>query len=133
LRKAKWYAAQPWSDRKSLGERALNFRLRRARRLDIDQIIADVRAKMPNIVVTQWSQSWPADDDGLWFFDFAGHPSDDVYSRASVQCVQIESSFGQVPFIVETEELCCERARTGNGVAEIVSMILDHTAGRTGA
>jgi hypothetical protein len=88
---------------------------------------------MPRLVVTQWCQSWPADDDGVWRFDLTGHPFEHGYPRALVQCVQVESPTGQVPFMVETAELCCEEARKGNSAAEIVSMIINYMEGRNGA
>jgi hypothetical protein len=124
LSTAKWYAAQPVTHREVPVESRSHFRFRRAQWLDIDRIITDVHASAPKVAVTQWCQSWPADDDSLWFFDLVGQ---------CMQGIQIEGSFGQVPFCVETPELCCEQARWGKSVAEVVSMILEYVAERTGA
>jgi hypothetical protein len=59
---------------------------------DIDQIIERVRQFVPGVQVQQLQVSHPdVDDDGLWFFSLSGTTKD----------IQIESSFGVCPFIVE--------------------------------
>jgi hypothetical protein len=62
---------------------------------DIDTIIAAVRAKLPAIEVEQHQVKFPgADDDGVWWFRL---PSvKDV--------VQIDSSDGQCPFLVDDSD-----------------------------
>ena len=62
---------------------------------DIEQIIRAVKTKHPAVSVHQLRVPQPgADDDGLWFFG-----ADD----SEVE-VQIESSTGMCPFLVETSE-----------------------------
>jgi len=63
--------------------------------LDIDRIIVLVREIRSDIQVRQLTVSHPgADDDGLWFF-----------RHSSSLCeVQIESSDGMCPFLIENDE-----------------------------
>jgi hypothetical protein len=61
---------------------------------DIDAIISELQSRHPQITVAQLKVSQPGvDDDGLWFFR---HPSTPYE-------VQLESSHGMFPFIVETD------------------------------
>jgi hypothetical protein len=59
---------------------------------DLASIIKGVRAQLPGVEWEQLQVKWPADDDGLWFFKLPGRKYE----------VQIESSFGVCPFLVET-------------------------------
>ena len=78
---------------------------------DIDAIIGVLRKAHPNLAVEQLRVAHPGDDDGIWFFK---HPS------ASVE-VQLESSTGNCPFIVESDRNAeAEHART---VPQAVSMV----------
>ena len=62
---------------------------------DVDQIINRVRNICPAVEIQQLKVRPPgADDDGLWFFNQPGSPFE----------VQIESSSGMCPFVVETDE-----------------------------
>ena len=62
---------------------------------DIERIIATFKAEYPSVMVQQLKVSHPgADDDGLWFF----RKSDSGLE------VQIESSAGMCPFLIETDE-----------------------------
>ena len=62
---------------------------------DVDQIIKLMRSICPTVKVRQLSVSHPGvDDDGLWFFE----------QPASEFEVQIESSTGMCPFLIETDE-----------------------------
>ncbi len=62
---------------------------------DIEQIITSVERRCPGVEVRQLKVSHPgADDDGVWFFK---HPARDLE-------VQIESSKGMRPFLIETDE-----------------------------
>ena len=81
---------------------------------DIDQIISRVRARAPNVTVTQMHKINPGDDDGLWWFD-VGDEKDNI---------QIESSNGMCPFLVETAGQCCANARTAESVDDAVNMIV---------
>lgn len=83
---------------------------------DIDQIIQRVKQQSPDIKVHQLHKTHSGDDDGIWWFWFPGIEGD----------IQIESSFGNCPFIAETNELCCENARKAETIEEAVSMILDY-------
>ena len=81
---------------------------------DIDQIIAAVRQQIPEVIVWQLQKTHPADDDGIWYFGL-GEASNDV---------QIETSSGMCPFLVETDEQSSHQARTAQTVAETVQMIV---------
>jgi hypothetical protein len=62
---------------------------------DVEQIIQSIVAKYPAVNVQQLQVRHPgADDDGLWFFNWPG----------SIFEVQIESSPGMSPFLIETME-----------------------------
>ena len=62
---------------------------------DIDQIIQSITDICPTVKVRQLRVSHPGiDDDGLWFFKRPGSESE----------VQIESSNGLCPFLIETDE-----------------------------
>jgi hypothetical protein len=59
---------------------------------DIDIVIERVRSRLPAVVVGQLEVSHPGiDDDGLWFFRLPVEKKE----------VQLESSTGAAPFIVE--------------------------------
>src|ERR1044071_9768612 len=83
---------------------------------DIGRIIDAVRQQLPSVEVAQWKKSHPADDDGIWWFKLPGTRED----------IQIESTYGNCPFIVETNELCCDKARRAETIAEAVSMIVGY-------
>jgi hypothetical protein len=70
---------------------------------------------LPNLRVSQWQQVWPGDDDGLWWL-----------SLPETHDIQIESTTGMCPFVIETEEQCCANARTANTVSEAVSIIVEY-------
>ncbi len=62
---------------------------------DIETIIEQMRAAHPAVQVEQLKVKFPgADDDGLWFFTHLNCPFE----------VQLESSTGMYPFLVETDE-----------------------------
>ena len=62
---------------------------------DVDEIIRLIKNICPAIEVQQLQVSHPgADDDGIWFFEQPGSEFE----------VQIESSEGMCPFVVETDE-----------------------------
>jgi hypothetical protein len=61
---------------------------------DIDHIIERLRAELPGAHVTQLQVTHPgADDDGVWFIKFPGGDGE----------VQIESSDGNCPFLIESD------------------------------
>jgi hypothetical protein len=57
---------------------------------DIDKVVRAIRTRHPHVDVAQLEKRHPADDDGLWFF------------RANGLEVQLESSSGNCPFLVES-------------------------------
>ncbi|HET8924584.1 MAG TPA: hypothetical protein VFN26_16495 [Candidatus Acidoferrum sp.] len=62
---------------------------------DIEKLIQSFNAIYPTVRVRQLEVSHPgADDDGLWFFQ---RPDSGLE-------VQIESSTGMCPFLIETDE-----------------------------
>jgi hypothetical protein len=62
---------------------------------DIDQVILKIRNVSPTTKVRQVAVSHPGvDDNGIWFFE---HPSRKFE-------VQLESSTGMCPFLIETSE-----------------------------
>ena len=66
-------------------------RYRRAPVLDIDRIIDRVKLALPEIAVMQHHNIWPADDEGVWWFQLPNVEKN----------IQIESSTGTCPFFVE--------------------------------
>jgi hypothetical protein len=78
---------------------------------DIDVIIARVYAKHPDAVVAQLKVSHPGvDDDGVWTFHLPTHPKG----------IQIESSTGCVPFLVETDDMTSSSEAHSAGCIEDV-------------
>jgi hypothetical protein len=79
---------------------------------DIDQIIEQLKAELPGVLVTQLQVSHPgADDDGLWFIKIPGRDGN----------VQIESSDGTCPFIIESD--FGSEAFHGHTVGEVISIV----------
>jgi hypothetical protein len=79
---------------------------------DIDKIIAAAQDKHPQLQVEQLRVCFPgADDDGLWYFT---HPE-------SAFEVQLESSRGTFPFLVET--IRNNQRATVHSVTEAVRLI----------
>ncbi|MFL5330712.1 MAG: hypothetical protein ACJ8C4_17570 [Gemmataceae bacterium] len=62
---------------------------------DIDRVIALVRNRLPSVSVVQWHKKHPGDDDGIWWFRLPGVERD----------IQLESSFGTCPFLVEHDDM----------------------------
>lgn len=83
---------------------------------DIDLIIEKVKQQLSDVQVWQINKTHPSDDDGLWHFSFPNIKPD----------IQIESNYGMCPFIVETNERCCDNARKAHTVDGTVSMIVDY-------
>lgn len=81
---------------------------------DIDQIIQQVTQRIPKVVVTQLKVKYPADDDGLWWFSIPGTERE----------IQIESSYGACPFLVESHEQSSSEALRASTVAEAVRLIV---------
>jgi hypothetical protein len=83
---------------------------------DIYSIIEKVKQIFPEIEVEQLKVKFSADDDGLWYF----------YLPDVKQNIQIESSYGLCPFIVETDEQSSYDARTAKTIDEAVEMIVEY-------
>ncbi len=86
---------------------------------DIDEIIKRVRELLPNVIIEQLHVSHPGvDDDGLWFFKLPNNDQRDI---------QIESSCGQCPFILEHNEMRGISDRwTAKSVDEAVEKIVGY-------
>lgn len=81
---------------------------------DIDRIIVALSQQAPRIAVAQLGKHHAGDDDGIWWFSLPGRSSD----------IQVESSNGMCPFLVETDEASSSHARTATTVEAAVEMIL---------
>lgn len=87
------------------GEEAIPMR-------DIQGVINTMIQMYPETRVQQLKVQHPgADDDGLWFFQQPGCKYE----------VQVESSTGMCPFLIETDEN--EQRLTGSTVAETVEIL----------
>jgi len=83
---------------------------------DIDQIIDQVTQRLPGVVVTQIKSTHSSDDDGLWRFSLPGvSPS-----------IQVESSSGACPFLVESDEQSSDEALRAGTINEAVKFIMDY-------
>jgi hypothetical protein len=78
---------------------------------DIDDVIKGVQKICPTVEVEQIKALHPGDDDGIWFFD----------GPACSYQVQIESSNGMCPFVIETDEN--ETRFSGKSVEETVQTV----------
>ena len=80
---------------------------------DIDEVIQEVRRRLPGVRCERLKTKHPADDSGLWFFDLG--PPD------SKRTVQVESSNGMLPFLVEYDDAPGRsECSTVSGTVEIV-------------
>jgi hypothetical protein len=79
---------------------------------DIDQISELLRREMPGVEITQLQVTHPgADDDGLWFVRVPGKNGE----------VQIESSSGNCPFIIESD--LSSETHHGRSINEVVGTV----------
>jgi hypothetical protein len=85
---------------------------------DIDRIISQVKALLPESkVVQEPAHGHPAYyDNGIWYFSWPGASSD----------VQLESTSGECPFLVETNEQCCKEALKASTVDQAVQWIVEY-------
>jgi hypothetical protein len=78
---------------------------------DIDAIIERLKDAIPDVEIRQLQVTHPADDDGLWFITVPG----------KLGKVQIESSDGVCPFIIESTS--SPATHTGTTVEEVVTIV----------
>lgn len=112
---AKQYAAPPSVHLASSKAVAASARYQRSPIRDIDRIITAARKRLPDLLVEQHQQSWPGDDDGLWFFSLPGIAKD----------IQLESPSGMCPFIVEHGDMkSSTEAQTARSVEEAIEKVV---------
>jgi hypothetical protein len=80
---------------------------------DIEHIIESVQEHIVDVNVTQLIKRHPADDDGIWWFEWKINPNN----------IQVESSSGMCPFLLETDIPAYER-RIAYTVEEAIEMIV---------
>jgi hypothetical protein len=106
--------AKPTTDWNSTERLGPSPRYRPAPIRDIDRVIELVTNVSPEISVIQHGGTWPGDDDGLWWFRL---PNVD-------KNIQLESSGGMCPFIVEHDDMKSSHhawhATTAEQAAEMV-------------
>jgi hypothetical protein len=83
---------------------------------DIDQIIERVKLRLPDVIVRQhWVRDPRKEDDGVWWFCLTGIEKN----------IQVESSYGVCPFIVEHDDMrSSSEAESTETVEEAVEMIV---------
>ena len=80
---------------------------------DIDTIKDRVRSLISDVEVRQLQCAHAADDDGLWFFRRAGKKDE----------IQLESSTGDLPFLVEHDRTKAGKGKTVITVEEAVQEV----------
>jgi hypothetical protein len=93
FRVAKWYAANPGRPVCLKDATSTASPLRRIHAKDIDEILKRVGFNHPTATVWQLADTYPADDDGIWFIGRAGGGEE----------IQLESSSGNCPFLIEED------------------------------
>src|SRR5690242_780159 len=83
---------------------------------DIDQIIAAVKHQVPGVRILQMHKTHAGDDDGLWWFSIPGVESE----------VQVESSDGNCPFLIESDDFSCAHAKSGASQEEVTSIVVKY-------
>ena len=89
---------------------------------DIDLIIERVKQCVPDAEVWQHRVPNPrVDDDGVWFFTVPGAER----TRYRSKSIQIESSYGVCPFMVEHDDMTStSEAETARTIDEAVEQIV---------
>lgn len=81
---------------------------------EVKRIITLVRETYPDIRWTRlWVRNPKVDDDGIWFFWLADKPGE----------VQIESSYGVCPFLIETDKH--DERFAGDSVEDVVERVVE--------
>jgi hypothetical protein len=84
---------------------------------DVDQIIERVKQRFSAVEVDQLRVSHEADDNGIWFFSLP----------PSRKEIQIESSNGMCPFVVEHDGMLTTATEAlGVSIDRTVELILDY-------
>ncbi len=85
---------------------------------DIDQIIQRVKERLPSVTVRQhWVRNPSVDDDGVWWFSLPNAKKD----------IQIESSFGMCPFMVEHDDMAqTSEAQSARSIEEAVDLVVSY-------
>jgi hypothetical protein len=87
---------------------------------DIDKIADLVRGALPEARIEQLKVSHPGvDDNGLWWFSVPGVEKD----------VQVESSTGMCPFLIETDEQSSSEALRASTIEEAARLITEYLSG----
>ncbi len=90
-------------------------RFRHAPTRDIDSIIAALQETFPTLAVTQWQYVFPADDDGIWWFDLPERKN----------AIQLESWSGMCPFSVDSDAYSGSTVRMAETVEAAVHLIAE--------
>jgi hypothetical protein len=90
---------------------------------DIDLIIERTKARLPDVKVQQhWVRDPRKEDDGVWWFSLPGVKKD----------IQIESSYGACPFLVEHDDMkSSSEAETARTVEEAVEKTVSYLSSLT--
>jgi hypothetical protein len=85
---------------------------------DIDRVVEQVKQRLPAVKVQQhWVKNPDVDDDGIWWFRLP-----DVEKT-----IQIESSGGVCPFMVEHDDMqSSSEAEMVNSVEEVVEKVVSY-------
>jgi len=78
---------------------------------DIETIVELLKARIPNVQISQLKPTHPADDDGIWF----------ITTPKSLREVQLESSEGECPFLIESN--LDDKRFLGQTVGEVVEKV----------
>ena len=89
---------------------------------DIEKVIARVKGILPNVQVKQLHKRLPTDDDGIWWFSLPDIPNS----------IQLESSSGYLPFLVETDEQSSEDARSAYTIAQAKDLVVEFLIAQQG-
>ena len=76
----------------------------------------------PTPIVQHVRKVHPADDDGLWF----------IRLPSMTTTIQLESSTGACPFLVETDEQSSFHARTAHTVHEAIQLVVEYLQAQHG-
>jgi hypothetical protein len=84
---------------------------------ELEQIINGITARLPKVQYRQLAVAHPGDDDELWFFRLPGREEE----------VQIESSTGKCPFLIEGDGH--HERRVDATVKDVVSVVVEWLSG----